>query len=319
MKLPSAILSSVCLVFIFLFLFSVDDLVSDWQKLHPKITDGLINPAFYFTITVISASFLRTWRWRLVLKQRGSADFFNWFQAYNLFFFLGSITPLKSGELLKTKWLNSQGIQYSSGIAAFLVERTLDAIGIALVGLASSIFLISYHDDGHSIFIVALTVFCLLGLFATALQKGALRIVAKCALGQKLKLIRCVGKNMLTLNSVIVVGISFPVFGLTILIWALHLIGFTAMVSFFAPQLTPGATGLILFAVNLGHLLSALPAGIGAYELSGAIVFKLLGKSFEEGLIITTLIHVFSFTVFFALAFFGLPATLRRMMRVDNN
>ncbi len=254
-----------------------------------------------------------------MLKQRGSADFFNWFQAYNLFFFLGSITPLKSGELLKTKWLNSQGIQYSSGIAAFLVERTLDAIGIAMIGLTSSIFLINHHDDGRSIFIVSLTIFFLLGFLATIFQKGALGVFAKYALGQKLRLAKSAGKHALKLNSVIVEGISPSVFGLTILIWTLHLISFIALVLFFAPQLNLAAPGLILFAVNLGHLLSALPAGIGGYELSGAIVFKFLGKSFAEGLIITTLIHIFSFATFCVLALIGLPSALRGIMRVDNN
>ena len=89
-----------------------------------------------------------------------------------IYFFLGSITPLKSGELLKTKMVKLTRDPIPSGIAAFLVERTLDAIGIALVGLASSIFLLSYHDDGHSIFIVALTVFCFLGLFGQHSKKA---------------------------------------------------------------------------------------------------------------------------------------------------
>ena len=195
----------------------------------------------------------------------------------------------------------------------------MDAIGIALIGLTSSVFLLGHYDDGRSVFFMSLTLLCLLGLLVKTLQKGALRIFAKCLLGHKLEVFQSAGRNMLRLNSVMVSGISPRVFGLTILIWVLHLTSFVALISFFAPQLTPGASGLILFAVNLGHLLSALPAGIGAYELSGAIVFKLLGKSFEEGLIVTTFIHIFSFTVFFALAFYGLPATLRRMMRVDNH
>ena len=104
---------------------------------------GSLFGAEYFYIAICGAMFLfalalfvRSVRWSFLLDRPKYFFIDECHQIYLLSFFLGAITPFRSGELLKVGWLKSKNISIIYGIGALATERFQDLALIALCFLA---------------------------------------------------------------------------------------------------------------------------------------------------------------------------------------
>ena len=94
---------------------------------------------FYFLMAVllnIPQLFLKSYRWRYLLKQQGILySPIESFLIYMSSLYIGFITPGRIGEFVKTIYLKSEkGLMLSKGFSSVLVDRLFDLYFLLILG-----------------------------------------------------------------------------------------------------------------------------------------------------------------------------------------
>jgi len=99
---------------------------------------GHLAPGFFLLSLgcSVSAIFLRTWRWQLLLRPAGGAAFGQAFAATTIGFAASTILPARAGEIVRPVVLSRRTpVALSAAIASVLFERVLDLTTVLLLFL----------------------------------------------------------------------------------------------------------------------------------------------------------------------------------------
>lgn len=198
----------------------------------------------------------RTWRWRMLVHQSNpDIRFIDLYWITSIVVSLSIFTPGQLGEAFKIEMLKRQGLLGRlPGFAVFAVERILDVLVIAIMGIIGLLFdtVLAERYPLLKLLATVLIVVCLILLFVLMRYNASSKI--SFWLGR------------------ISIGSSTPILGfriltVTLLTWTFVATGWQISLSAVDIYLSIPEILWLISLVTLGTVLSFVPGGLGVAEL----------------------------------------------------
>lgn len=281
--------------------------VANWRQSVDAIRS--VNAEVWMVVLSLSIInyLLRFWRWSLAIKylievRISALEHFLCYVAGFAF----TATPGKVGEAIRTLFLERRGVPKSVSLSAFVFERVLDLLAIAIL---ATLVLIGFPS-----FVPAVVGGAVLLFFVVLMLRP--RIYGW--LGERFKKAEYISaKNSLTKLFGYRSGTRGLVIGL--LSWALEGLGLyfvlTAMGSNVTPFLAVGVYGVSVLA----GALSFIPGGIGGTEAVMVGILVACGVPFSVAVAGTLVCRIATLWFAVAIGLLALPAVLMRRRGKNGN
>jgi uncharacterized protein (TIRG00374 family) len=256
-----------------------------WNDLLIALQNSI--PAYLLIGTVIclSAWWLRGWRYHIILRNlnyavtiAASTACIFVSQTVNL------IVPARLGDIVRVFILNHEySVTYSEGVSSLVVERVFDVFTVALLGAVAIFFVPNVPAWFYTIIVLPLVVgviFFIVLLFMGKLTSENRYITIILTILHEIK------RASLSLKAIVVLGIS------SMVIWLLDVLVCVSVVMMFQQQIP---LAVVVLAVVIGNLVKAIPltpGGLGTYEISLAITFRLAGVEPAVATLIAIIDHL---------------------------
>lgn len=244
-------------------------------------------------VTILLTSFVKTWRWELLLRPHERTSFSALFWALMLGQYVNLLVPvLRLGEIARVYALNRQaGTAKVRALGTIVVEKALDMItlGLTMALLVSAVILPGFLTNSHlSLTVLALIALAFLYLLAyqTRLVLSLLqRLAGRLPLRLGELLLRLAVSGLEGLSALRDRRLNLALIGSSVVVALLSIL--TPLVLFPAFHLDLGLAeaALIHVVVTIALAPPSTPAKIGIFD--GAVAFLLLrfGVS-EEGVVV---------------------------------
>lgn len=212
---------------------------------------------------------------------------------------LNLVLPARLSELLKATYLRDHaGVPLSSGVSAVVLERSVDVLIVAALGVLGVIL---FFDRGDFASIAALGL-----VFAVAI------IVLVRSPGLVLRLVHAVPSARLAgflertyqhFSATAATRAFWYALLLGAMAWGFSYINILVFLEL-AGSIPIGFSGALLVFVltTLGGAIPALPGGLGTYEAAAVIALRSLGYSFDEALVLSLAMHAAQLILPFVMA-----------------
>jgi len=204
---------------------------------------------------------LRGWRYRLILNGLGIRPTLGFAMACIFVSQTANLViPARLGDLVRVFILKHQfETTYSQGISSILVERVFDIVTVALLGLVSIPFFLSFPAEYYTIILIPLVGGAI--FFLVLLMVGRIRSENR-ILRMVLQMLEEIRSVSLSVRALLVLG------GVSIVIWLVD----TAVCIFVVLMLqAPLDIPTVVLAIVVGNLVKAVPitpGGLGTYEFT---------------------------------------------------
>lgn len=203
---------------------------------------------------------------------------------------LNIVLPARLSELLKATYLRDRAnVPLSVGLSAVVLERSVDVLIFALLGVLGSI---QFFDKGNfvsmSMLGIALVVIVFLVVRFPRLVLCGLSAIPSLQLSGFLE------RTYLHFSAIAYTRRFWNATLLGIAVWGLSFINILVFLQV-AGSLPIGFSGVLLVFVmtTLGGAIPALPGGLGTYEAAAVVALRSLGYGFDEALALAIALHVF--------------------------
>jgi uncharacterized protein (TIRG00374 family) len=280
----------------------------DWQESIRIFRAGVSpGPLFLFAIMAFVIILIYGYRWRLLLDRQIQHK--TSFIASTLCLGGNMFLPVRGGDLLRVHYSHIMTkIPHAKMLSRLFIEKVIDLVTIAAVGVFASVFLNQPSISTSSSILEIFTLTSLTAvLFAVILVKyfddsilrwlhPFFKLIGKTAFLERhiAHLVRDASRR-LTLSAMLLPGI------LTLLMWlSVYAPSYILVARLVGVTINYQESLTVLFAGALGLMLPAAPSGVGTFHASVVSAFLLLGRSSAEGLLVGTAIH-FLFFIAYAL------------------
>jgi len=112
-----------------------------------SLANAEIMPLIFAYLTSLPAILIRSLRWRVLLFSQGiSLSRWESLTVYAFSIFLGTLTPGRLGEFIKTLYLKQKGISWGASFFSVVLDRILDIV--ILIGFAFwGLYCLDLHDE----------------------------------------------------------------------------------------------------------------------------------------------------------------------------
>jgi glycosyltransferase 2 family protein len=211
---------------------------------------------------------------------------------------LNLILPGRLSELIKGTYIRDHaGVQLSIGMAAVVLERTIDIIILAGLGALGLILFASALDYRAVVVLVILAAVVLgVAFFARALVLRLIRLMPWPGL------VGFFEKSYLHLFATVRTAAFPKAFAWGLVGWGISYCGILLFL-FLATdyQLSFGGTLLLFIFTTVGAAVPLVPGSLGVYEAAGVLALRTVGYEFGEALALVISLHaaqlVFPFTI----------------------
>ena len=302
--------SAVAVVFLWLAFNGVDfsDMVEHLQEIEAA-------PILLVGISVLAGTFLRSYRWTLLLKPlRADADSpigqFNAFYAVLMGYAVNIVLP-RGGEVARLFSIcKTERLPWAGVLATMFIDRMLDVAVLAIL-LGLTLFFLPNEmitnmpglaTGGIALIVVATTGLCLLPHIGSIAEKGLKLAFVKRYLPTSLAAKLLELANQFNQGSGALRNFArFPVIALlSTLIWLTYWLNFYLMVLAFGLQDKITAIKcLIIFTIGSVGSLIPTPGSIGSiHYLVKMAAIETAQLSAEQALTFATISHLFIFIIF---------------------
>ena len=237
---------------------------------------------------------IRAYRWREILKDNNiSIKLWESFEAYNLGNALNIIIPAKIGDIARSYYLKRKySFEYSKTLPATFLDRFFDVIGVYIVILITSIYVISRIKMPVWFFdLILLGVVCLFFAF----------LIIGYSIKRKDKLYSIKNKNIshfiISLIDVFEGSIKNKIKFLklvmcSVLVWLFE--GLITITIFYSvgQTINPFVAIFTNMTATLTKIFPVTPGGIGVFEGTMVLVFSMFGIGKGIAGIVSTLNHM---------------------------
>lgn len=228
---------------------------------------------------------LRGWRYRLILNGLGIRPTLGFAMACIFVSQTANLViPARLGDLVRVFILKHQfETTYSQGISSILVERIYDIVTVALIGLVSIPFFLTFPAEYYIMIVAPLVggaLFFLVLLFVGRVrsENRVVRIIL-----QMLDEIRTVS---LSLRSMLLLG------GVSIVIWLVDIAVCVFVVLMFQAPLDIPSVALAIVIGNLVKAVPITPGGLGTYEFTVQTILQRGGIPHVAATVIAFIDHL---------------------------
>jgi len=278
----------------------------NWRDTIRILKDGVHPVSLWpFSLTAVLIAVIYGCRWQMLIGRK--LDKRTSLTASILCLGGNMFLPARGGDLLRVHYSHVAGrIAQAEVFGSLMVEKVIDLITIAAVGVLAATVLTLSMDTAHTEILFA-SIASALGLAITAIVLvkyfNALLLKWICTVFTYIGwesffnrhiavLIRSAGEQM-TLNNLFSPGI------LTLSMWlSAYAFSYVFAAQFVGVSLSYEEALVVLFAGALGLMLPAAPSGIGTFHASVVSAFLLLGRSSAEGFLVATAIHLLFFAAY---------------------
>lgn len=207
--------------------------------------------------------------------------------------------PVRLSELLKATYLRDHAsVPLSSGLSAVVLERTVDVLIVAALGLLA---LVVYFDRGNFVSIAALGFVLAISVIVLVRYPGPVVRIIHCL--PSVRLVGFLEKTYRHFSLTAGTRAFWQALLLGGLVWGLSYINILVFLEL-AGSLPVGFSGALLVFVmtTLGGAIPALPGGLGTYEAAAVVALRSLGYSFDEALVLALAMHASQLVLPFILA-----------------
>ena len=302
--------SAIAVIFLWLAFNGVDfaDIVDHSQEIEAV-------PILLVGISVLAGTFLRSYRWTLLLKplradSENSIAQFNAFYAVLMGYAVNIVLP-RGGEVVRLFSIcKTEQLPWAGVLATMFIDRMLDVailailLGLTLFFLPTEMFTTQpgLATGGMALIVVAVAGLCLLPLIGSITEKGLQLAFVKrylpTSLGTKLSELA----NQFNQGSGALRNFSrFPIIALlSIMIWFTYWLNFYLMVLAFGLQDKITAIKcLIIFTIGSVGSLIPTPGSIGSiHYLVKMAAIETAQISAEQAVTFATISHLFIFIIF---------------------
>jgi uncharacterized protein (TIRG00374 family) len=278
----------------------------DWRSAIVVFRQG-ISPLYLFSFLLMALGVVVAYavRWHLLLD--GNIKLSQSVVAAVLSLGGNMFLPVRGGDLLRVQFSHAvTGMSHAEVFASLVVEKIIDLVTIAGVGLVASIFLRQDQRVTHLTLLMLVAVSALALAFVAILMiqqlgpraNGWLRPVFKYlgkgeAIETHIAHLISDAREKLTLAGVSLPGI------LTMAMWlSVYALSYIIAAHFVGVTLTYPESLLVLFAGALGLMIPAAPSGLGTFHASVVSAFIIMDRSAAEGLLVATAIHLLFFVAY---------------------
>lgn len=263
----------VSALFIFISLRKAD-LGAVWSA----ITHAHPGPVLGYLGLLLAVHVVKTLRWGLLLRPLGKISFSRLNAASAVGFMLMMTLPLRLGELARPLIVSrpvpgsDQRLQRTGALASIVVERIIDSLAVGALAIVSLHMLkttgkaadIARH--AATLVTVAFGALCAALVFAFFLRTQTVALVRRVLGAVSRKLGDKVAHMLDGFIRGLHLGSAWSVIGvlvLTVVYWAMHIVGFAWVADAFDLQLTAGMAATVLACQVVGFMIPAGPGNIG--------------------------------------------------------
>jgi len=279
--------------------------VSDWQSLARPTSVAAIAS---FILLFIAVTVVRARRWHLLLRPHCDCS---WSETWPIFFWtflLKSLTPLRTGEVVRALWLRRRGGgRLGFGLATVAIERALDLL--ILLGFGAVVALAGTTGLSSATLTAGLALAVASGLVLSApmvLPAITSRVrtrwhhsrgtpgksLGSLVRAMSVRVCATVDTTAQQLESLQDRALAIRALALTLAIWAGLALGYTLVFALLLPSAGMPAAIATLIAVNLVGVLAAPPGNIGTYEVAGLGALAAVGVDPAEALPAIVALHM---------------------------
>lgn len=239
---------------------------------------------------------------------------------------LNIVLPARLSELLKATYLRDRAnVPLSVGLSAVILERSVDVLIFALLGVFSSF---QFFDKGNFVSIsmlgIALVVIAFVVVRFPRLVLCGVRAIPSLRLSGFLE------RMYLHFSAIAYTRRFWSATLLGVAVWGLSYINILVFLQI-AGSLSIGISGALLVFVmtTLGGAIPALPGGLGTYEAAAVVALRSLGYGFDEALALAIVMHASQLILPFCMAllimltertgFMSLVADLRKSAAIEGS
>jgi len=235
--------------------------------------------------TAVASTFLRAWRWRILLNAEARVSVASAFWATSAGLFGNNFLPARAGELVRTYIISDE---YKLGktyvLATAVAERIVDAIVLVTIGALALLTMKSPPGWLEN----AAKPFALLGLagavaIAVLPLLGPLgeRLIARAPLphGLQARLIGLMEQGLRGLRAFHDAGRLFAFIAIAVLIWIIDASGTVIGGAALGLQIPMPVAFLLIAGLGLGSALPSTPGYIGIYQFVTVSVMTPFGFS----------------------------------------
>ena len=212
---------------------------------------------------------------------------------------LNLVLPARLSELLKATYLRDHaGVPLSSGVSAVVLERSVDVLIVAALGMLGAIL---YFDLGNFWSIPALGVGLSVVIFVVVRSPNLVMRLVRTVPSKRL--VSFLERAYLHFAATVRTRSFWHALLLGGWAWGLSYINILVFLELAGSNPTGLSGALLVFVLTtLGGAVPALPGGLGIYEAAAIIALRTLGYSFDEALVLSLTMHASQLILPFVLA-----------------
>jgi len=216
------------------------------------------------------------------------------------------ILPARGGDILRVHYSHKVGhVSHAMAFGRLFIEKVIELITLVFVGALAVFTLSGTQASSNDYLLSAASISLATVTGAVLLIKFGNRLVVRWV-HQAFKLLGLserIERNLVHMIQDVGVRLTFALTLkpslLTIMMWLMVYVPSYMLISHMVGVgLAYPEAMLVLFAAALGLMIPAAPSGVGTFHASVVTAFLFLGRSAEEGLLVGTAIHLFSFVAY---------------------
>jgi glycosyltransferase 2 family protein len=250
-------------------------IVAEWREVAVTIAD-LPTVLFAKTITLSLSSYLfRFFRWQLFLHELKHrvpliVSLEIYFAAFSF-----TLTPGKSGEIIRSLYLKEHGVRYSHSLIAFVTERGMDLIAVGLLAMFVTSVLPAYQ---YVLIVLLLVSVVLLIVMRTHIWTFVAKHFLNARMRRQSVRIALIMRQLFTLKT-----FAFSLL-LSVLAWGAQGLSLYLITDAMTTGLRlDWAIGIYALSLLVGAI-SFIPGGLGATEASIIFLLVVVGMTQEEAI-----------------------------------
>jgi len=301
------ILISVVLVY-----FSVRGI--DFQDVMGNLRYVRISYVIFFLLLVLFMSWLRSYRWGILLSPLEKIDQISLFSVTAVGFLAIAAIPARLGELARPYLIAKRSsVKMSSALGTILIERILDSftvLGIAVIVLFFMDLPSWMIKSSIILFLLTLVMF---GCIACLIwrRNASLRIINKILSALPGKFAHTIDEIIHRfidgLEIVADIRILLYLFFLSAVIWLVDVWAIYVLLKAFNMQLTPLASFVVMIVLIAGIAIPAAPGFIGNWHYSCILALSLFNVAKPAALSFAVVYHFLSILIVIILGVAFLP------------
>lgn len=281
----------------------------------------------YILVSLILGFFLlmlRSYRWKLLVKEYKNYNFSVFFTSTVLGLFFNNIFPLRIGDLIQGASLSKKtSLPKSFTISSVFMERFVDLFPPIIFIIIGSFFVVLPKQISIALSVIILLILILVLVLVLKFKNSVINFFQVLAVSKRksfTKIVNLVEKFFYALSNLEDIKILSKVIPLTILLW----VGYSMSMFFICLSLdvklpSIWASFLIQAITSASVIIPSSPGYVGSWEFMGTLAVSIFKAAKSKAVAFSLLSHFLGVAPIIILGFIFLLKEISLLREINNN